>query len=145
MLVARAALEAGDHERVWRSLQWIEGVHGGLSGAWFERYGPSITPPAPPVCIVGWAWAEIELFMVHHMFGFRPDLDGIDIRPKLPSGVDVVSSRFTIRGARVEVEVRRGASASATLNGKVAVMKDGAVRLPLPRTSAVARVQITVV
>ncbi len=145
MLVARAALEAGDHERVWRSLKWIEGVHGGLSGAWFERYGPSITPPAPPVCIVGWAWAEIELFLVHHMFGFRPDLQGIEIRPKLLSGVDTLATRFTIRGAGVEVEVRRGALPGATVNGKKAELVDGAVRLPYPRTKAVTRVSVIVV
>ncbi len=49
LLVARAALEAGDHDRVWKALQWVAGIHGGRAGAWFERYGPSITPPAPPV------------------------------------------------------------------------------------------------
>jgi hypothetical protein len=145
MLVARAALEAGDHERVWRSLKWIEGVHGGLSGGWFERYGPSITPPAPPVCVVGWAWAEIELFMVHHMFGFRPDLKEIAIRPKLPSGVDMLATRFTIRGASVEVDVRRGTVAGAIVNGKAAGVTEGTVRIPYPRKNAVTKVTVTVV
>lgn len=145
MLVARAALEAGDHERMWRALNWVRGIHGGSSGAWFERYGPSITPPAPPVCIVGWAWAEIELFMVHHMFGFRPDLEGIQVRPKLPSGVDAIASQFTIRGATVAVEVRRGTSAEARIDGKAVPVKDGAARVPYPRARGVVKVQITVV
>jgi hypothetical protein len=144
MLVARAALESGDHERVWRALNWVSGVHGGLSGAWFERYGPSITPPAPPVCIVGWAWAEIELFFVHHMLGFRPDLEGILIRPKLPTGVDHVASTFTIRGARVDVEVLRGTAAGAVVDGKHASLSDGAVRVPYPRAKGMTKVTITV-
>jgi GH15 family glucan-1,4-alpha-glucosidase len=145
LFVARAALEAGDHERVWRSLKWIEGVHGGKAGGWFERYGPSITPPAPPVCVVGWAWAEIELLFVHHMFGFRPDLEGILVRPKLPSGVDNLASRFTIRGGMVDVEIRRGTEVAAMVNGKSCDVKVGGVRLPFPRKGALSHVQITVV
>jgi hypothetical protein len=145
MLAARAALEAGDHERVWRALNWVSGVHGGLSGAWFERYGPSITPPAPPVCVVGWTWAEIELFIVHHMLGFRPDLDGILIRPKLLTGVDHAASTFTIRGAMVEVEVQRGQAAGAVVNGRSVALTDGSVRVPYPRAKAVTKVTITVV
>ena len=144
MLVARAALEADDHARVWRSLKWVEGVHGGLSGAWFERYGPSITPPAPPVCIVGWVWAEIELFMVHHLFGFRPDLQGIEIRPKLLPGVETLATRFTIRGAGVDVEVVRGGVAGAMVNGTSTPLVDGAIRVPYPRKNTVTKVTVTI-
>lgn len=145
VLIARAALEAGDHERVWRALQWIATIHGGRSGGWFERYGPSITPPAPPVSVVGWVWAEVELFMVHHLLGFRPDLQGIHIRPRLLSGVDSLGTRFTIRGAEVVLDVERGSAAGAVVNGKTVPMKEGAITIPFPKKGTSVTVKVTVV
>lgn len=145
MLVARTALEAGDHDRVWRALRWVAGIHGGHAGAWFERYGPSITPPAPPVSVVGWIWAEIVMFMLHHMMGFRPDLDGISIRPKLLTGVNTMHMNFTIRGGSVDVRIQRGSAAEARLNGNVVAMSAGAVTIPYPGKGKSSAVSMTVV
>jgi hypothetical protein len=145
LMVARAALEAGDYDRVWRALKWVAEIHGGHSGAWFERYGPSITPPAPPVCVVGWAWAEIVLFMIHHMMGFRPDLDGITVQPKLLPGVNTMSTTFTIRGGRIEVGIQRGSAEEATLDGKPLTIHNGAVKVPHPKKGKSTTVRITIV
>ena len=145
ILVARAALEAGDYDRVWRALKWVAGIHGGNSGGWFERYGPSITPPAPPVSVVGWAWAEIVLFMIHHMMGFRPDLDGITVQPKLLPGVNTMNTAFTIRGGQVDVGIQRGSAEGATLDGKPLTMSNGTVKVPHPKKGKSMTVRITIV
>jgi len=144
LLIARAAVEAGEDARVWKSLNWVSSTHGGLSGGWFERYGPSITPPAPPVSVVGWAWAEIILLMVHHIMGFRPELDGLTIRPRLITGVDTVSTRFTIRGATVDVEIRRGSAPKALVDGKVVAVTNGTLNIPYPRKGSIMRITMDV-
>jgi len=129
ILMARAAVELGDDERAWRAIDWIGTIHGGKSGGWFERYGPSITPPAPPVSVVGWTWAEVVVLMVNHMFGFRPNLDGVVIRPRLIRGVDHLRMVFVVRGAIFDVTVNRSTETSATVNGVKADVKDGALTL----------------
>jgi hypothetical protein len=144
LLIARAALEARDYERVWKSLRWIAEIHGGRSGGWFERYGPSITPPAPPVSVVGWAWGEVVLLMVQHLLGFKPDLDGILIQPQLLPGLDIVKNRFTIRNAEVDIEVARGAAAEARVNGSTVSMSDGAISIAYPAKGTSTSVRIIV-
>ena len=100
-------------------MNWLRNIHGGLSGGWFERYGPSITPPAPPVCVIGWAWAEITSLIVHHLAGVRPGLDGLTVRPRLPEGVDTLSGSFRLRGTDWKVSVRRTHGAhAARVNGR---------------------------
>ncbi len=143
ILVARAAIEAGDSDRVWRALRWVAGIHGGKSGGWFERYGASITPPAPPVSVVGWNWAEITVFAIQHLMGFRPDLDGIELRPMLLPGLTSMTTRFSVRGAYVDMTVRRGAPAGATANGAGIAWADGKGRLPYPGKGKTVKVEIT--
>ncbi|HMK38734.1 MAG TPA: hypothetical protein VK569_05295, partial [Bacteroidota bacterium] len=46
MLVARASAAAGEYDRLWRILEWLDGL-AGRSGSWFERCAQSITPPMP--------------------------------------------------------------------------------------------------
>jgi len=122
----------GDDDRAWRAIDWVASIHGGKSGGWFERYGPSITPPAPPVSVVGWGWAEVVLLTTQHLMGFRPDLNAITIRPRLIRGIDRLHSTFVIRGATVDVSIRRGLSPSAVLNGTPAAVNNGAMTFPYP-------------
>lgn len=144
ILVARAAVEAGDDDRAWRAIEWVASIHGGRSGGWFERYGPSITPPTPPVSVVGWVWAEMALLIVHHIIGFRPGLDGIVIRPRLIRGVDQLRMTFVIRGASVDVTVKRSASPRATVNGIEAEVKDGALALAHRKKGSVTEIVLEV-
>ena len=133
LFMARAAVEMGDDDRAWRAIDWVGTIHGGTSGGWFERYGPSITPPAPPVSVVGWVWAEVVLLMVHHLMGFRPNLDGIVVRPRLIRGVDHLHTAFMIRGASVDVTVKRSDTPAATVNGAKKEVKNGALTLAYPK------------
>jgi hypothetical protein len=130
MLVARAYAETGDSEKVWRVIDWLKRVHGGISGGWFERYGPSITPPAPPVGVVGWVWEEMVSLVVYHLFGVRPGLRELSIRPGLLSGIDQIEGSFHVRQSTIQLRVTRSSARGARVNGKAVPMDHGALILP---------------
>ena len=145
LFMARAYAETGDWAKFWRCLQWLGKIHGGRSGGWFERYGPSITPPAPPVCVIGWAWAEVTSLVVHHIAGVRPSLEGLTIRPRLPQGMDRLSASLQVRGAALRLEVRRGSGkALAAANGQSLEMHEGEVRVPYPARGTTLTMEITI-
>jgi hypothetical protein len=130
LLMARAYVEAGDSEKVWRALQWLATIHGGKSGGWFERYGPSITPPAPPVCVVGWTWSEVVMLIVHHVIGLRPDLEAITLRPHLIYGVDTIRKHFRVGGTELDIAIYRTTDRPyALVDGARAEVKDGGLRI----------------
>jgi hypothetical protein len=134
VFLARAFTEAGMDEKAWRALRWVYGIHGGKAGAWFERMGPSITPPAPPVCVVGWVWAELNLLFVRHFAGVRPEIDRLTIRPRLLKGMKGVRGEMNIRGAKIGVVVRAGTGTQrAAVNGKAVEMREGMVTLSYPK------------
>jgi len=131
LFMARAYAETGDWPKFWRCLEWVGKIHGGRSGGWFERYGPSITPPAPPVCVIGWAWAEITSLVVHHVAGVRPGLAALTVRPRLPGGMKDLSATLRVRGSTVGLRVRRTASApSALVNGMNVPVTAGTIEIP---------------
>ncbi len=82
--------------------------------------------------------------MGHHMMGFKPDLDGIVLRPQLLRGLDTMNLRFTVRGSRVDVTVVRGSVAEARLDGRLLGMDDGAVKIPYPAKGKTIKVRMTV-
>lgn len=134
VFLARAFTEAGMDEKAWRAIRWVYEIHGGKGGAWFERMGPSITPPAPPVCVVGWVWAELNLLFLRHFAGLRPELDRLTVRPRLLKGMKGLKCNVRIRGAEISLAVRAGTgSQRATVNGKAAEMRDGLLALPYPK------------
>ena len=131
LFMARSYLEAGNWPKFWQCMNWVRNIHGGLSGGWFERYGPSITPPAPPVCVIGWAWAEVTSLMVHHVAGVRPGLDALTIRPRLPEGVDRLTATFRVRDVACSLSVRRTHLApSARVDGRTAEVTKGVLLIP---------------
>ena len=111
--MARAYAETGDSEKVWRVLNWLDSMPGGVSGAWFEYYGPRFSPPFPQVGIVPWAWNEMLLLLVQHIAGVQPEKKGVRIRPRLLKGMDRVSGTVSIRGAWLHLELVRDESAEA--------------------------------
>jgi hypothetical protein len=137
LFMARSYLETGNGPKFWQCVRWVRTIHGGLSGGWFERYGPSITPPAPPVCVIGWAWAEITSLLVHHVAGVRPGLDRLTVRPILPEGVDHLTGSFRIRGTVCTLSVRRAQKTpSARVNGLDVPVSKGALLLPYTNLAA---------
>jgi hypothetical protein len=143
VFLARAFTEAGMDEKAWRALRWVYDIHGGKGGAWFERMGPSITPPAPPVCIVGWVWAELNLLFVQHFAGVRPGIDRLQIRPRLLKGMKGLNGEVRVRGAEISLAFRAGTGAQrAAINGKPAEMRDGALVLNFPKKGTRTKIEI---
>ena len=131
LFMARAYAETGNWPKFRQCMRWVSAIHGGLSGGWFERYGPSITPPAPPVCVIGWSWAEITSLIVHHVAGVRPGLASLVLRPRLPEGVDHLSGSFLVRGRSCTLSVRRTTNAaSAAVNGRSVPLSQGSIAIP---------------
>jgi hypothetical protein len=107
LFVARAYAETGDLARVWRVLEWLSRVPGGVSGAWFEYYGERLAPPFPQQGIVPWTWAEMLMLLVHHIVGIRPQDDRLVIRPRLLPGLERIEGHFPFRGHRLSIKITR--------------------------------------
>ena len=136
-MVARAHAEAGNDDKVWRVLDWLTNLPTGKSGSWFEHLGPSITPPAPPVGIVGWIWYEIMALYVHQIVGLRPELKRLVVRPHLIHGLNELRSTHIVRKTKVSIHIRRSMEkASVTVNGKNVAVKEGAISIPYPSGGA---------
>ena len=133
MFLARAYLEAGNDEKAWRALNWLLQVTGGKAGAWFECYVDRPVPPLPPLGIVIWTWAEIVMFIVHHLLGVRPGPKNLIIRPRLLAGLKEVNAKVVVRGHDVRLKLRHAEKAPvAYVNGRQTRITDGSVTLPLP-------------
>ncbi|MDW8130587.1 MAG: hypothetical protein RMI94_08560 [Bryobacterales bacterium] len=133
LFIARANLEAGRDDRVWRVLEWLLSIPGGRAGAWFEHYGDRPVPPLPPVGITPWTWGELGMLLVHHMLGVRPDPSGLIIRPRLLDGVNQAEATLCVHGRRVHLRMQRGKHWRAQLEGRSLEVVSGAVKLPAPR------------
>lgn len=97
LFIARAYLEAGNYEKVWRVLRWLDSLPGSASGSWFEMYGPRIAPPYAQVGITPWTWAEIIMLLMHHILGIRPEEDALIICPRLLPGMKKVSGSVPLQ------------------------------------------------
>lgn len=137
LFVARAYWEAGEDEKVWRILRWLGEATGGKAGSWFEFYGPRPTPPCPQIGIIPWTWAEIVVFFIHHVFGVRPGLGDVLLRPRLPAGIDRGEVKLSIGAHRLHLELRRarpGEDNTSSVNGATVPYAADGLRLPRPQT-----------
>jgi hypothetical protein len=134
MLIVRANFEAGNDEKVWRGLNWLLKAPGGEAGAWFECYADRPVPPLPPLGIVPWTWAEMVMFVVHHLVGVRPSRNELAIRPRLLSGLSSVKTSLVVRGHTVDLTIGKAEKEpSALVNGKNVPLVNGQLKLPLPQ------------
>ncbi|MCG8603382.1 hypothetical protein MJD09_00060 [bacterium] len=107
LFVARAYLEMGEDEKVWRVLDWLHSAPGSKSGSWFEFYGPRPIPPYPQVGIIPWTWAECLILLVHHVLGIRPSRNKLQIRPRMLSGVENVEASIRLRDFRLNLHLQK--------------------------------------
>lgn len=143
MFIARANLEAGNHERVWRALNWLLDAPGGRAGSWLEFYGERPTPPLVPVGIVPWNWAELAIFFVHHLLGVRPEPTRLRIRPRLLSGLDWVRARLWVRNRQVHLTLLRTAGEErAWVNRAQVPFLEGAVELAPPQEDLTVEIHL---
>jgi hypothetical protein len=143
MFLARAYFEAGNDEKVWRSLNWLLNCPGGKAGAWFECHADRPVPPLPPLGIVPWTWAELAVFFVHHLLGVRPIKNELVIRPRLLSGLDKAKASLTFRGQRIDLTVARAEKeAMAIVNGKRVPLVNGELKLAIPTKGQTIEIKI---
>jgi hypothetical protein len=107
LFLARAYLEMGEVEKVWRILNWLNTIPGSKSGSWFEFYGQRLAPPFPQVGITPWTWAEMLLLLVHHIVGIEPELDYLRIRPRLLPGIDQIEGQFPFREKQLNFKIQK--------------------------------------
>jgi hypothetical protein len=121
LFIARAYMEMGEDEKVWRILNWLNTLAGAKSGSWFEFYGSRISPPYPQVGIPPWTWAEMIILLVHHLIGLRPGEDGILLKPRLLTGIQRVQASFPLRDHRIHLDIRRSSDGSGDFrsNGRI--------------------------
>jgi hypothetical protein len=137
LFVARAYFEAGDDDKIWRILNWLQSAPGNRAGTWFEFYGPRPIPPYPQVGIIPWTWAEIACFLIHHVLGVRPGYAELVLRPRLLAGVDSVEARLRLRDRMLRVRVRRprsGETPAFVVAGHSHPFTPTGLCLPMPST-----------
>ena len=137
IFVARASLEAGQHDRTWNVLNWLSSTTGSKAGSWFEFIGPCKQPPAPQAGIIPWTWAELICFFVHHLLGVRPTDDGLLLRPRLLPGLNDAAASFRIGEHPLRLHVRRTEDENEvgfTVNGVRQPYRSSGLQLPRPTT-----------
>lgn len=107
LFIARALMETGDLEKVWRILKWMDTLSGATAGSWFEFYGPRESPPFPQVGITPWTWAEMLILLCHHVIGIRPEMNHLRIRPRLLPGIKRIRALFPFRNGRINLDIHR--------------------------------------
>jgi len=133
LFIARAYMEVGDYEKVWRVLKWLEEFPGSTSGSWFEFNGNRISPPYPQVGIVPWTWAEMITLFIHHILGVKPAKDHIIFRPRLLPGINHLSGSLPIRKSRLNFEVKVGKNikdSTFRINGAKIDHEENEIRFP---------------
>lgn len=107
LFIARAYVETGGFDYVWRMLRWLNTLPGAMAGTWFEFYGQRFAPPFPQVGIPPWTWAEMLILLVHHILGIQPQAKHIRLRPRLLPSIEKVKASFPLREGRLRLEIQR--------------------------------------
>jgi hypothetical protein len=129
--VLRAQHEAGDYRRSRRTLEWLNTVQGGRTGAWFEEV-PLVRSQAPTAGILPWTSGEVSLFVVRHLLGVRFEGGETVLKPALYPGSGPVRADLRYRKGRLVLEIPgAGLVDEAFVDGRRWVPDAfGAVRLP---------------
>jgi hypothetical protein len=128
--ILRAQHDAGLLDRSRRTLEWLNTVHGGRAGSWFEEI-PLVRSQAATAGILPWNSAEISLFVVRHMLGIRFEEREIVVRPALYAGSPPLRADLRFRTGRLRLEIPSpGPFRFAVVNGRrTHTKKDGSLRL----------------
>ncbi|MDP8207078.1 MAG: hypothetical protein P9L92_10475 [Candidatus Electryonea clarkiae] len=106
IIIARAYMETGNYEKVWRVLKWMNTLPGSISGSWLEMYGPRVSPPFPQVGIIPWTWAEMIMLFIQHIVGIKPGENSIYLKPKLLPGINGISGHIPFRNNLIHLNIR---------------------------------------
>ena len=129
--ILRAQHEAGLFDRSRRTLEWLNSVQGGRTGAWFEEI-PLVRSQAPTAGVLPWTSGEISLFVVRHLLGVGFEGDTLVLKPALYPGSPRLKADLRFRQARLALDIPgAGPVRFAEVNTqRVDPGPDGAIRLP---------------
>jgi hypothetical protein len=129
--ILRAQHEAGLFDRSRRSLEWLNTMAGGRTGAWLEEI-PSIRSLNQSCGIVCWTSGEVALFAVRHYLGVRFEGGTLVLRPALYPGSPPVDADLRFRTGRLRLRIGgSGPLRAAAVNGvKTKLQPDGTLHLP---------------
>jgi hypothetical protein len=128
--ILRAQHEAREFDRSRRTLEWLNTVQGGRTGAWFEEI-PLVRSQAPTAGILPWNSGEISLFIVRHLLGVRFEGATLVLKPALYPGSPPVRADLRFRQGRLVLDIPgSGPFEDAVVNGvRLAPDANGAFRL----------------
>lgn len=129
--ILRAQHEAGLFDRSRRTLEWLNTMAGGRTGAWFEEI-PLVRSQAPTSGLVPWTSGEISLFIVRHLLGVRFEGPTLVLKPSSYPGSPPLRADLRFRQSRLKLEIpAAGPVDSAEVNGeRRRPAPDGAIHLP---------------
>ena len=136
LFIAQAYFEAGDDQKVWRVLNWLNSLPGSQAGAWFEFYGRRQTPPCPPIGIIPWTWAEVLKFFIHHLLGIRPQWDTLSIRPRLLAEIEKIETIVRIRNIKLYLTIQKTAKTGRkgySINNQFTARDGEEIRIKYPK------------
>lgn len=127
--VLRAQHDAGLYERSRRSLEWLNTVQGGGTGAWFEEI-PSLR--SHDSALIPWVSGEITLFVIYHWLGVRFEGGRVILRPNLYPGSPSATANLRFRKGRLHLQIDgSGPVKTARVNGAIVKPNtDGSLTLP---------------
>jgi hypothetical protein len=129
--ILRAQHDAGLYDRSRRTLEWLNTVQGGRTGAWFEEV-PLVRSQAPTAGILPWNSGEVSLFLVRHLLGVRFDGGQLVLRPALFPASPRTHADLRFRSSRISLDIAGpGPFRFARVNGhRVRADHDGTIRVP---------------
>lgn len=129
--ILRAQHDAGQYERSRRTLEWLNTVQGGRTGAWFEAI-PLLRSQAPFSGILPWTSGEVSLFIVRHLLGISFQGEQMILKPALYPGSPPITADLRFRQGRIQFEIpAAGKTVYAEINGvQLNAREDGAIVLP---------------
>ena len=129
--ILRAQHEAGLFDRSRRTLEWLNTMPGGRTGAWFEEI-PLVRSQAPTAGLLPWTSGEISLFIVRHLLGVRFDGATLVLKPALYPGSPPLRADLRFRQSRLKLELPgAGPVDFVEVNGeRKSPAPDGAIRFP---------------
>lgn len=128
--ILRAQHDAGLYDRSRRTLEWLNTVQGGRTGAWFEEI-PLVRSQSATAGVLPWTSGEVSLFIVRHLLGVRFDQRRLVLRPSLAPASPPVLANLRFRKSRLALDIRgAGPFRFALVNGRrVDADANGAVTL----------------
>ncbi len=145
MMIAQAYFQAGDDEKVWRVLNWLNKLPGAKAGGWFEFYGPRKSPPAAQNGIIPWTWAEVLKFFIHHLLGIQPSRGKLVLKPRLLDGLSKISASIRIHDIQLDLRIQKAKSTAdkgCFIDGKKLPYSETGIDLPFPEKDLAIEVWI---